>query len=136
MADRELLTAKEIHAFGIQIVYKRLAEDGWIIESADPDADIRSEPQIVASNNGDLAFFVVRTGVYPDRGRFDEGQEAYESIVRHAGEHGADCYFASVGIANAQGTSEEEMSTPLKGVGYNVEFDGLVKMEMPEKPTS
>ena len=132
MSTPELLSDKEIHSFGIQIVFNRLAEDGWIIQSADPDADRSSEPQIVASKGGELAFFVVRTGVYPGRGRFEEGQQAYETLVLHAAEHGADCYFAAVGIANAQAKSEGEKSIPLRGAGYNVEFDGLVKMETPQ----
>jgi hypothetical protein len=131
MPAADLLTDKEIHSFGIQIVFNRLSEDGWVIQSADPDADITSEPQIVASKDGELAFFVIRTGVYPARGRFDEGQQAYEMLVRHAQEHGGDCYFAAVGIANAQATTEEEKSVPARGAGYNVEFDGLVKMELP-----
>jgi hypothetical protein len=131
MPDSELLTSKEIHSFGIRIVFDRLAEDGWMIQSADPDADISSEPQIIASKDGDLAFFVVRTSMYPGRGRFDEGQLVYETLVRHAREHGADCYFAAVGISNAQATSEDEKSVPVRTAGYNVEFDGLVKMELP-----
>ena len=132
MPATDLLTDKEIHSFGIQIVFNRLSEDGWIIQSADPDAEISSEPQIVASKDGDLAFFVVRTAVYPGRGRFEEGQKAYETLVRHAREHGADCYFAAVGISNARATTEEEKSIPARGSGYNVEFDGLVKMELPQ----
>lgn len=125
------MTPQEIHAFGIEIVFRQLQEDGWLIESADALADRRTEPQIVAHKDGELAFFVVRTDLYPGRGRFEEGQEAFETLVRHANEHGASCYFASVGIANGEAKSEEEMSIPVKGVGYNVEFDGLVKMELP-----
>jgi hypothetical protein len=136
MTDSEILTPKEIHAFGIQVVFKQLAEDGWNISSADPDADLASEPQIVASKDGDLAFFIVRTALYPSRGRFEEGQQAYETLVRHAREHGADCFYASVGIANSQATTEEEKGVARRDVGYNVEFDGLVKMELPESAAS
>lgn len=118
----------DIHAFGIEIVYKQLEKDGWMVQSADVEADIASEPQIVAAKDGELAFFVVRTGVYPGRGRFEEGQEAFDTLVKHASEHGASCYFASVGIANSNGTTEEEMSVPVKGVAYNIQFDGLIKM--------
>jgi hypothetical protein len=131
MEDRELMSPKDIHAFGIEIVFKQLEKDGWSITSADLEADIRSEPQIVANKDGELAFFVVRTGLYPGRGRFEEGQSAFETLVRHAKEHGASCYFASVGIANSEGKTEEEMSIPIKGAGFNVEFDGLVKMDLP-----
>ena len=131
MDTRVLLTPADIHAFGIEIVFKQLEKDEWIIESADALADVLSEPQIVASKLGERAFFIVRTAVYPNRGRFEEGNEVYETLVRHAKAHGATCYFASVGIANSEGKTEEAMSVPVKGVAYNVEFNGLVQMELP-----
>ncbi|MBX3294103.1 MAG: hypothetical protein KF762_00075 [Acidobacteria bacterium] len=131
MEERELMTPADIHAFGVEILYKQLQKDGWVIDSADVLADLRTEPQIVAKKEGELAFFVVRTDVYPKRGRFEEGMEAFETLVRHAKLHGASCYFASIGIANAEGKTEEEMSLPFKGVGYNIQFDGLIRMELP-----
>lgn len=131
MADKELMTAEDIHAFGIEIVCKQLAKDGWSVESANIEGDVRTEPQIIANKDGELAFFIVRTGLYPGRGRFEEGQEAFDGFVRHAASHGASCYFASVGIANSEGTNDEEMAIPVKGVAYNVEFNGLIRMELP-----
>ena len=125
------MSAADIHAFGVEIVFNQLEKDGWVIDSADPFADILTEPQIAAHKDGETGFFVVRTAVYPKRGRFDEGQEAFETLVRHARQHGASCYFASVGIANSEGKTEDEMSIPVKDVAYNVEFDGLVRMELP-----
>lgn len=126
------MSPADIHAFGIEIVFKQLEKDGWIIQSADVEADLATEPQIVAQKDGELAFFVVRTGVYPGRGRFDEGQVAFDTLVKHALAHGASCYFASVGIANSNGTTEEEMSVPLKGVAFNIQFDGLIRMSLAE----
>lgn len=131
MIDQEFMTEAEIHAFGVEIVFKQLEQDGWVIESADVLADIRTEPQIVAHKDGELAFFVVRTAMSPGRGRFDEGQDVFETLVHHAKAHGASCYFASIGIANSEGKTEAEMSVPVKGVAYHVNFDGLVKMELP-----
>lgn len=131
MDNLQLMTPQDIHAFGVEIVYKQLEKDGWVIESADVLADLHSEPQIVANKDGELAFFIVRTGMYPGRGRFDEGQDAFNNLVSHAKAHGASCYYASVGIANSEGKTDEEMSVPVKGVGYNVQFDGLVRMELP-----
>ena len=126
-----MMSKKDIHAFGVEIVYKQLEKDGWLIRSADVDADLSTEPQIVAEKDGELAFFVIRTDIHPSRGRFEEGQEAFNGLVMHAKEHGATCYFASVGIANSEGESDEEMSTPVKGVAYHVQFDGLIRMELP-----
>jgi hypothetical protein len=131
MAEQELMSSRDIHAFGVEIVYKQLEKDGWVIQSADVEADRSSEPQLVAAKDGELAFFVVRTGVYPGRGRFEQGEAAFNTLVRHAAAHGASCYFASVGIANSNGITEEEMAQPVKGVAFNVQFDGLIRMELP-----
>ena len=125
------MSPADVHAFGVEIVYKQLETDGWAITSAAVLADMKSEPQIVAKKEGELAFFIVRTGVYPNRGRFDDGQEVFNTLVMHAREHGASCYFASVGIANAEGETDEIMSQAVKGAPFNVEFNGLVKMELP-----
>ena len=69
--------------------------------------------------------------MHPDRGKI-EGEEVFQTLVRHANAHGATCYFASVSIANSEGTSEEEMSIPVKGVAYHVAFDGLIRMALPD----
>jgi hypothetical protein len=133
MTRRELMTTADIHAFGVEIVFRQLEKDGWVIESADALADLGTQPQIVARKEGETAHFIVRTAVYPDRGRFDEGQEAFERLVRDAMNAGASCYYASVGIANSEGETEEEMAVPVKGVAYHVAFDGLVRMELPDE---
>lgn len=129
MENKEIMSASEIHAFGVEILCRQLETDGWQIDSADGLSGL-DEHQIVAEKDGELAFFVTRTGLYPGRGRFEEGQETFETLVRHAREHGAACYYASIGIANSEAETEAEMSIPVKGVAYNVQFDGLVKMEL------
>jgi hypothetical protein len=131
MPDRELMTGDDIHAFGIEIVYKQLEEAGWAVESADVFADKQTHPQLIANKDGETGFFVVRTDMYPGRGRI-EGEEVFQTLVRHAKEHGASCYFASVSIANSEGKNEEEMAIPVKGVAYHVAFDGLLKMDLPD----
>src|SRR5437016_9925221 len=123
MDEREIMTEQDIHAFGVEIVYKRLQEAGWTIESADTYADRETEPQIIANKDREAAFFVVRTAIHPNRGRI-EGEDVFQHLVRHANSHGASCYFASVSIANSEAKSEEEMSVPVKGVAYHVAFDG------------
>jgi hypothetical protein len=126
------MTKTDIHAFGIEIVCKQLEKDDWNIDSVDIFADLATEPQIVANKDGNTAFFVVRTAMHPGRGRFDEGQEAFDALVQLSRDNGASCYFASVGIANSEGESDEEMASPVKGVQYHVQFDGLIQMEAPK----
>ena len=130
MTEKELMTEADVHAFGVEIVFKQLQKADWVIESADVLADRATHPQIVAHKDGETGFFVVRTAMYPGRGRI-EGEEVFQRLIRHARKHGASCYFASVGIANSEGKSEEDMSVPAKGVAYNVAFDGLLKMDLP-----
>ena len=132
MSEPELMTPDDIHAFGVEIVYNQLLEAEWICESADVTADIATHPQIVAHKDGELGFFVVRTAVHPERGSM-ESEEVYRTLVRHAKSHGADCYFASVSIANSESKTEAEMSIPVKGAKYHVAFDGLIKMDLPKE---
>jgi hypothetical protein len=130
MVERELMTEEDVHAFGVEIVYKQLQEAGWEIESADALAERRTYPQITATKDGECAYFVVRTAIHPGRGRI-EGEAVFKHLVNFAKIHGATCYFASVGIANSEGRTEEEMAVPVKGVAYHVVFDGLLKMDLP-----
>jgi len=130
MSERELMKESDVHAFGVEIVYKQLIEAGWTVDSADVYADREEHPQIVARKDGETGYFVVRTAMYPGRGRI-EGETVFQHLVRLASDHGASCYFASVGIANSEGKTDEEMAVPVKGVAYQVAFDGLVKMELP-----
>ena len=130
MTEPELMSEADIHAGGVEIVFKQLEQAEWLIETADALADRTTQPQIVAHKEGETGFFVIRTAMHPARGRI-EGEEVFESLVRHAAAHGASCYFASVGIANSKGKTEDEMSIPVKGVAYHVAFDGLLKMELP-----
>lgn len=125
------MTEEDVHAFGVEIVHDQLVEAGWAIRAVDVLADRDNEPQIIAVKDGETGFFVVRTAIYPGRGRI-EGEQTFQTLVRHANAHGATCYFASVGIANSEGKTEEEMTVPVKGVAYHVAFDGLVKMALPE----
>jgi hydroxymethylpyrimidine/phosphomethylpyrimidine kinase len=131
MDDKELMSETDIHAFGVEIVFKQLEEAEWLIHSADALANRQLVPQIIAVKGGETGHFVVRTAVHPERGKI-EGQGVFEHLVKNAREHGASCYFASVSIANSKGRTDEEMSVPLKGVPYHVAFDGLVKMELPD----
>ena len=124
------MSEEDVHAFGVEIVYKQLQEAGWQIESADVLSERTLHPQIIANRDGESAFFVVRTAIHPGRGRI-EGEEVFRRMVDGAASLGASCYFASVGIANSEGKTEEEMAIPVKGVAYHVAFDGLLKMELP-----
>lgn len=130
MSEPELMRESEVHAFGVEIVFNQLEKAEWVIQSADALAERTEHPQIVATKDGEFAFFIVRTAMYPGSGLI-EGEDVFRHFVQLARDHGASCYFASVGIANSKGTTDEEMTVPVKGVAYHVAFEGLVKMDLP-----
>jgi hypothetical protein len=95
---RELMTAAEIHDFGIEVVSRHLSKEGHQIESVNLKVGIN--PQIVARKNSQLEFIVVRTACYPHKGQIENDALAPQCLAQ-ADKFKATCYFASVGIANA-----------------------------------
>lgn len=120
-----MMTRQEIHDFGVQIVYEEMMKDGYEILGANPS--LATTPQIVAKKNGRLCFVVVRTDVYPNKGRLADDRELFYNL-EHAERNDAVCYFAGVGICNAAATdagNEAAMSVPARDGGFYVDFDGL-----------
>ena len=125
MEKREMMTREEIQDFGVQIVYEEMARDGYEILGANPS--LAMTPQIVARKNGRLCFVVVRTDVYPNKGKLADDREAFYNL-EHAERNDALCYFASVGICNsaaAEAGDEKAMGIPVRDGGFYVDFDGL-----------
>lgn len=125
---KEMMTREEIQDFGVQIVYEEMARDGYEILGANPSPAMT--PQIVARKNGRLCFVVVRTEVYPNKGKLAGDRELFYNL-EHAERNDAVCYFASVGICNAtaaEAGDEKAMAIPVKGDGFYVDFDGLKVM--------
>lgn len=125
MERNERMTREEIQDFGVQIVYEEMARDGYEILGANPS--LAMTPQIVARKNGRLCFVVVRTDVYPNKGKLADDREAFYNL-EHAERNNALCYFASVGICNsaaAEAGDEKAMGIPVRDGGFYVDFDGL-----------
>ncbi|HSS47035.1 MAG TPA: hypothetical protein VLL03_06455 [Burkholderiales bacterium] len=120
---KELMTAQEIHDFGIEIVFKQLQKEGHKILSV--NIELGTNPQIVARKDGQIEFIIVRTACYPNRGEIESAELALQCVA-YADKADAICYFASVGIVNADGKTETEMGTPVKGVGFHAMYEGLL----------
>ena len=121
----EMMTREEIQDFGVQIVYEEMARDGYEILGANPS--LAMTPQIVARKNGRLCFVVVRTDIYPNKGKLADDREAFYNL-EHAERNNALCYFASVGICNsaaADAGDEKAMGIPVRDGGFYVDFEGL-----------
>lgn len=110
------MAGDEIHDFGVEVVFNQLRKEGCEIQSVNTKTGIN--PQIVAKKGTELLFIVVRTACYPGKGQLEGFVR--QQMMEHAKMHGAVPYFASVGIANANAATDEEMSVPVKGTGFYV----------------
>ena len=117
------MNEEQLHFLGIKVVYKDLVDKGHKVLNVRKEMDVN--PQILAEIDGNKALIVVRTAFFPYMGVL---QPHIASQVRDvAAKHKADMYFASVGIANANGDSDEEMAQPVVDGEYYINYKGLTK---------
>jgi hypothetical protein len=121
MQSKETMSEAEIHDFGVEVVFTQLKKEGVEIKAV--NADLEANPQIVAVINNHLAFIAVRTACYPEKGVLQKSE--HSKLLQHADSQTAIPYFASVGIANAEAKTDQEMSIPIKGAGFHVAYNGL-----------
>jgi len=121
-ATDQHLSDEELHFLGIKVVYKHMVDDGYNVLQVRKETDI--DPQILAVKDGQRYLVVVRTGRYPDMGVLKP--ETAARVLLHAKKNKAECLFAGVGIANADGETDEDMRYPVKGGEYYINFKGLV----------
>lgn len=111
----------DLHFLGIKVVYKSLIDNHYEVLNVRKERDVN--PQILARKNNQLYFIVVRTAPYPQMGVLTP--EVAANVTKHALRHKAICQFASVGIANANGNTDEEMSKPEIDGEYYINYKGL-----------
>lgn len=122
MVKGDVLTDEELHFLGIKAVYKAIIDKGYKVLQVRKEIDIN--PQILATINGERYFIVVRTAKYPDMGILMPDVAA--RVLMHAKKNKATSLFAGVGIANANGDNDEEMSLPVRDGEYFINFKGLL----------
>lgn len=125
MRELDTLSDNEIHEFGINVVLDDIRAKGYAISSVMTTRE--SNPQIIAHKNGQLIYIVVRTAIYPKKGVIENFQLGLQ-ILDDAYDKNAACYFASIGIANANGSTDLEMSIPIRNSGYYVAYSGIEEL--------
>ena len=115
------MSPEELHFLGIKAVYKELVDKGYEVLNVRKEMDVN--PQLLTRLDGTLVFVVVRTAVFPHMGVLKPDVAA--RVLFHARKHKAECFFASVGVANALGETEEEMAQPVVGGEYYINYKGL-----------
>ena len=125
MAD--VMNLEELHFLGIKVVYKDMVDKGYEVVNVRKELDVN--PQILAKKDDKFHMVVVKTGYYPDMGIILP--EVIQQVKELGVKHKATCWYASVGIANANGQTEEEMAKPVAGGEFYINYKGL--MPFPEK---
>ncbi|NLX01113.1 MAG: hypothetical protein GXY40_01075 [Syntrophomonadaceae bacterium] len=118
----ELMTAEEVHEFGINIVAEYLQKNGYTEIQVCRDPAIN--PQITAIKEQQPVHIAVRTACYPEHGRLGN-EDIARQLVRDAREHGATCYFAPVGLYNADAQNQTAAGLAIQGGKFYVSFKGL-----------
>jgi len=116
------LTDEELHFLGIKVVFKAMIDDGYKVLQVRKETDVN--PQILAVKDDKRYFIVVRTARYPDMGVLTPDTAA--RVLLHAKKNKAICMFGGVGIANADGETDEDMKYPVEGGEYFINYKGLV----------
>ncbi len=115
------LSDEELHFLGIKVVYKDLVDKGYEVLNVRQELDVN--PQILALKEGKRFFIVVRTERFPEMGILFPHIAA--DVLKVSTKHDGISLFASVGIANADGSNDEEMSKPVKNGEYYINYKGL-----------
>ena len=125
-----LMTADEIHAFGIDVILPYVQKEGVTVESTSRDPLIN--PQIVGRRWNSPAIIFVRSALYPSKGMLTEAE--FTQFLKWADDHGATAFFASVGLActnypdKTPVQSDSDMRLPIRHGGFAVAYEGLVVM--------
>jgi hypothetical protein len=117
----QLMTNEELHFLGIKVVYKDLIDKGYQVLNVRKELEV--VPQILARHNNQFIMVVVKTERYPHMGHLTPQMAAETRAL--AAKHQAICYFASIGIANANGQTDEEMALPVIGGEFYINYDGF-----------
>lgn len=115
------LTDQELHNLAMNIVGRRLEEDGY--EFMGVNSKPKKNPQFVCLKDKKLHFIVVRNVPFPeDPKKYDE--ELMSKMKDHAYKHEARAYYAGVGLSNAK-----DRSSPVYlNEDYIVDYDGLIEI--------
>ena len=122
MKARRELTKQELHNLAMNIVGRRLEEEGF--EFLGVNSKPKRNPQFVCLKSKTLHFIVVRSVAFPeDPLHYDE--DLMRKMKDHADKHEAKAYYAGVGLSNA-----DDRNLPVYlNESYIVDYHGLVEIK-------
>ncbi|MDB4334747.1 hypothetical protein OAA06_00150 [bacterium] len=118
----KIMNLEELHFMGIKVVYKDLIDNGYEVLNVRKELDVN--PQILAKKEDEFHMIVVKTAYYPSMGIIEP--EVISTVLKVSKKHNATCWYASVGIANANGETEADMAKPEVGGEFYINYEGLI----------
>ena len=122
MEEGKAMNLEELHFLGIKVVYKDLVDKGYEVLNVRKELDVN--PQILAKKDDQFHMIVVKTGFYPEMGIIIP--EVIVQVKELSKKHNAKCWYASVGIADANGDTEKEMGRPKVGGEFYINYKGIL----------
>ena len=119
------MTPEEIHDFGIEVVAEYMTREGYTVKKIQPF--LATIPSIIAEKDKKTFAVLVRNDVYPNKGELSDSDK--QRMLAYAKENKAIPMFAQVGIANANGKTDEEMAVATRGTGFYVAFEGMKEIQ-------
>ena len=118
----EALTAQELHNLGMNIVGKKLQEQGY--EFVAINSELKKHPQFVLFKKGEPTIFVLVKTTNNIQSPQEYDVLWMETFKEHAKKQNAKVWFAGIGIANA-----ESIDLPVfKNQPYYITFDDFIKI--------
>ena len=118
----EALTAQELHNLGMNIVGKKLQEQGY--EFVAINSELKKHPQFVLFKKGEPTIFVLVKTTNNIQSPQEYDVLWMETFKEHAKKQNAKVWFAGIGIANA-----ESVDLPVfKNQPYYIAFDDFIKI--------
>ena len=118
----EALTAQELHNLGMNIVGKKLQDQGY--EFVAINSELKKHPQFVLFKKGEPTIFVLVKTTNNIQSPQEYDVLWMETFKEHAKKQNAKVWFAGIGIANA-----ESVDLPIfKNHPYYIAFDDFIKI--------
>lgn len=119
---KEKLTTQELHNLAMNIVGKKLEEEGY--EFLGVNSQLKRDPQFVVLKEKKISFIVVRAIAHPEQIE-DYDKTLLEKIREHAEKFNARTFYAGVGL----GHGADYEKPVVKDEDFSLMYNGLIEIK-------
>lgn len=117
----DILTDKEVHEFGLEVLFKQVQKEGYEVVSV--NSDLNQHPQMILKKEGQLYFVIVRTvPANQDKDNYDS--RIASQVVSHSKQYNAKVLYAGIGLYSM--TSGHILT---RGAPYAINYTGMIDLD-------